>query len=116
MLAPGGRLVVQAGSPYFARESFWGIESTMRAAGLRTTPYHVDVPSFGDWGFVLASAARAPALRVTPPPGGPLRFLDAPTLAAAAVFPPDRGRIAVRPSTLNRPRLLEYQRRGYRGY
>ena len=116
VLAPGGRLVVQAGSPYFARESFWGIETTMRAAGWRTTPFHVDVPSFGDWGFVLASAERAPRLTLTPPPGAPLRFLDRPTLAAAATFPPDRARIAVEPSTLNRPRLLDYQRRGYRGY
>jgi spermidine synthase len=115
-LAPGGRLVVQAGSPYFARESFWGIEATMRAAGWRTTPYHVDVPSFGDWGFVLASADRAPPLRVAPPPGRPLRFLDAATLRAAASFPPDRDRIALQPSTLNRPRLLEYQRHGYQGY
>ena len=67
-LAPGGRLVVQSGSPYFARESFWGIEATLRAAGWRTTPYHVDVPSFGDWGFHLATAERcraraAPAAR-----------------------------------------------------
>jgi spermidine synthase len=116
VLAPGGRLVVQAGSPYFARESFWGIESTLRAAGWHTTPYHVDVPSFGDWGFVLASAERAPRLTLNPPPGVPLRFLDRPTLAAAATFPPDRARIAVEPSTLNRPRLLDYQRRGYRGY
>ncbi len=115
-LAPGGRFVVQSGSPYFARESFWGIESTLRAAGWRTTPYHVDVPSFGDWGFVLASPSRPPALGLSPPRGGALRFLDRPTLAAAASFPPDRGRIAIAPSTLNRPRLLDYERRGYHGY
>jgi spermidine synthase len=115
-LAPGGRLVVQAGSPYFARESFWGIDATLRAARWRTTPYHVDVPSFGDWGFELASPAGAPALRLAPPTGASLRFLDRPTLAAAASFPPDRRRIALAPSTLNRPRLLDYQRRGYRGY
>jgi spermidine synthase len=115
-LAPGGLLVVQAGSPYFARESFWGIEATMRAAGWQTTPYHVDVPSFGDWGFVLAAPGRAPALHLRPPPGAPLRFLDAPTLAAAATFPPDRARVQVEPSTLNRPRLLDYQRRSYQGY
>jgi len=116
VLAPGGRLVVQAGSPYFARESYWGIEATLRAAGWSTTPYHVDVPSFGDWGFHLASADGPPLLRIEPPPGGTLRFLDRSTLAAAASFPPDRRRIAVRPSTLNRPRLLDYQRRGYKGY
>ena len=116
-LAPGGRLAVQAGSPYFARESFWGIEATLRAAGWSTTPYHVDVPSFGDWGFVLAVPGRTPpALTLTPPPGVALRFLDRPTLAAAAAFPPDRNRIALKPSTLNRPRILDYQRRGYQGY
>ncbi|MDQ3723085.1 MAG: polyamine aminopropyltransferase, partial [Actinomycetota bacterium] len=95
-LAPGGRLVVQAGSPYFARESFWGVEATLRAARWRTTPYHVDVPSFGDWGFVLASADRAPELTLAPPPGKPLSSLDPPTLAAAASFPPDRARIALK--------------------
>ncbi len=116
-LAPGGRLVVQSGSPYFARESYWGIESTLRAAGWGTTPYHVDVPSFGDWGFVLAvPGRRPPALTLAPPPGEPLRFLDRPTLAASATFPPDRARIALEPSTLNRPRILDYQRRGYQGY
>ena len=115
-LAPGGRLVVQSGSPYFARESFWGIEATLRAAGWGTTPYHVDVPSFGDWGFVLALPGRAPALSLAVPPGDRLRFLDRPTLAASATFPPDRARLALKPSTLNRPRILDYQRRGYQGY
>ena len=115
-LRPGGRLVVQAGSPYFAREAFWAIERSVAAAGLGTRPYHVDVPSFGDWGFVLAGAGRAPALGLDPPPGRPLRFLDSRVVAAAGVFPPDRARLDVEPNTLNRPRLLDYERRGYRGY
>lgn len=112
VLSPGGRVVVQSGSPYFAPEAYWSIERSLREAGLRSTPYHVDVPSFGDWGFHLAGQGRAPALRVRPP--GPLRFLDEPTLRAAAVFPADRRRVAVEASTLNRARILEYQRRGYR--
>jgi spermidine synthase len=117
VLAPGGRLVVQAGSPYFAHEAFWAIERTVAAAGWRTRPYHVDVPSFGDWGFVLASAERiSPRLRLDPPPGPALRFLDSPTLAAATTFPRDRRRVSVTPSTLNRPTLVEYERRGYRDY
>ena len=117
VLAPGGRLVVQAGSPYFAAEAFWSIERTVAAAGWATRPYHVDVPSFGDWGYVLAGAgAGAPPLRIAAPAGHPLRFLDAPTLAAAAVFPRDRQRLPVDVSTLNRPRILDYERRGYRDY
>ena len=112
-LAPGGRIVVQSGSPYFAPEAYWSVERSLRVAGLRTAPYHVDVPSFGDWGFHLAAARRTPRLAVRPP--SRLRFLDAPTLRAAAVFPADRRRLDVRASTLNRARILEYQRRGWRG-
>jgi spermidine synthase len=116
-LAPGGRLVVQAGSPYFAPEAYWSIERTLREAGWGTRPYHVDVPSFGDWGFLLAAPGdAAPPLRLRTPPGAPLRTLDRATLAAAAVFPPDRRRMAVEPSTLNRPRILDYQRMGWHEY
>jgi len=114
-LRPGGRAVIQAGSPYFAPEAFWSIKRTAEAAGLATRAYHVDVPTFGDWGYILAGEGRAPALSLRPP--RPLRFLDPPTLAAAAVFPRDRGPIPdVEPSTLNRPRIVEYERLGWRDY
>ncbi|MDQ7903824.1 polyamine aminopropyltransferase [Phytohabitans sp. ZYX-F-186] len=111
VLAPGARMVVQAGSPYFAPRSFWCIEASIRAAGFATTPYHVDVPSFGDWGFVLAGAT--PALAADAPP---LRFLTPEVLRAATVFPPDRGRVTVEASTLLDPRVLEYARREWRNY
>ncbi|TDV54087.1 polyamine aminopropyltransferase [Actinophytocola oryzae] len=104
-LAPGGRMVVQSGSPYFAPRSFDCIDSTIRAAGFRTTPYHVNVPSFGDWGFVLAQPDRKPALTLHPP--RPLRFLDEASLAAAAIFPLDRRPTGTEPpSTLDDPRIV----------
>ncbi|HYH47925.1 MAG TPA: polyamine aminopropyltransferase [Acidimicrobiia bacterium] len=116
-LNPGGRLVVQGGSPYFAADAFWSIDATLRAAGFGTRPYHVDVPSFGDWGFVLARAGgRVPDLVLSEPPPEPLRFLSADVLRAAAVFPPDRGPREVEASTLNRPRILDYERRGWKEY
>ena len=117
-LNPGGRLVVQAGSPYFAPEAFWCIEATVEEAGLRATGYHVDVPSFGDWGFVLAARGAAPVPSVDPAVAGRLRFLDGDVLAAATVFPRDRARdrYRVEPSTLDRPRILEYEARGWQGY
>ncbi|MBB4908136.1 polyamine aminopropyltransferase [Actinophytocola algeriensis] len=104
-LAPGGRMVVQAGSPYFAPRTFDCINSTVRAGGLATTPYHVNVPTFGDWGFVLAQPDSAPPLRLDPPE--PLRFLDEPNLAAAAIFPVDRRPTGGEsPSTLDDPKVL----------
>jgi spermidine synthase len=113
-LAPGGRAVVQAGSPYFAPRSFWCIEASVRTAGLATAPYHVDVPSFGDWGFILAAPGGGVLTMPTDPPS--TRFIDAEVLRAATVFSKDRRRIPVRPSTLDRPVILEYERAEWRDY
>ncbi len=105
VLSPGARMVVQAGSPYFAPKTFDCINATVEAAGLTTTPYHVNVPSFGDWGFILAKAGTAPTLSLDPPK--PLRFLDEQNLEAAAIFPVDRKPTgAETPSTLDNPKIL----------
>jgi len=52
-LSAQGLAVVQSTSPLFARQSYWCIVETLKQAGLKTYPYHVYVPSFGEWGFVL---------------------------------------------------------------
>ncbi|MBZ0121057.1 MAG: polyamine aminopropyltransferase [Sandaracinaceae bacterium] len=84
----GSVLVVQSTSPLAARRSFWCIERTLRASGLHTAPYHVAVPTFGEWGFVLARTARFdPPERLAP--AGSLRYLDDATLRALFVFPRD---------------------------
>src|SRR5580700_5361290 len=54
-LSAGGLLVVQSTSPLFARQSYWCIVETVKQAGLRAYPYHVYVPSFGEWGYVIGS-------------------------------------------------------------
>ncbi|MFE7723172.1 polyamine aminopropyltransferase [Nocardia rhizosphaerihabitans] len=112
VLAPGARMVVQSGSPFFAPRSFWTIDATLRSAGLRTTPYHVDVPSFGDWGFILAATGQSPAPALRSP--GPLRSLDDRTLAAATVFPPDRRAVDPEVSTLMHPVIQDLQRQEWR--
>ena len=114
VLAPGGRMAVQAGSPYFAPRTFSCILATVRSAGFGAVPYHVDVPSFGDWGFLLAAVGPAPALRVAPPQ--PLRFLTPDVLRAAAVFPADRIPMPSSPSTLDDPRVVRLSTAEWRGY
>ena len=54
-LAAGGKIVVQSTSPYFAPNAYWSVVKTLETSGLYTKPYHVYVPSFGEWGYVLAS-------------------------------------------------------------
>ena len=68
-LSPDATFVVQATSPLFARQAYWCIVATIEQAGLAVAPYHVYVPSFGEWGFVLAgrtSAARPPRAAAGP--------------------------------------------------
>ena len=52
---PNAILSVQSSSSYFAKEVFLGIGRTLEASGLKTIPYHHNIPSFGEWGFYLAS-------------------------------------------------------------
>jgi spermidine synthase len=97
-LSAQGLMVVQSTSPMFARDSFWCIAATLKQAGLRTYPYHVYVPSFGEWGFVLASNHE-----YTPPTSLPLglRFLDVKGIPLLFQFPPDMAPMNVSPNQLN---------------
>ena len=55
-LAKQGVLVTQSTSPFFSPEAYWCIKETLLAADYKhVIPYHGYVPSFGDWGFMLAS-------------------------------------------------------------
>ena len=53
-LAEGGVMVCQSTSPYYAPKSFWCINKTIKSQFNTVIPYHLQVPSFGDWGFNLA--------------------------------------------------------------
>ncbi|WP_295856920.1 polyamine aminopropyltransferase [uncultured Xylophilus sp.] len=95
-LAASGYAVVQTTSPLIARQSFWTVVQTIEAAGLATTPYHAHVPSFGEWGFVIAG--HRPWRMPQALPSG-LRFLDLPSLPLLFDFPKDMARL---PAEVNR--------------
>jgi spermidine synthase len=102
-LAAGGYAVVQTTSPLIARRSFWTVAATIEAAGLTTTPYHAHVPSFGEWGFIIASR-RPWRLPTALPPG--LRFLTLEGLPALLQFPPDMARVDAEPNRLSNQTLV----------
>jgi spermidine synthase len=97
-LSAHGLMVVQSTSPMFARDSFWCIAQTLKQSGLQTYPYHVYVPSFGEWGFVLAGTHE-----YAPPTSLPtgLRFINVEGLPALFLFPPDMAPLPMPPNQLN---------------
>ena len=112
-LAPSGLMVVQTGSPYSTPVAFWRAIATITAAGYAVTPYHVYVPTFGDWGFALARRGDTAPLPTVPPKAPPLRFLNQSVLDAATVFSPDVQFRTLEPSTLEHPRIVQDMRHGY---
>ncbi len=105
-VAARGLVVVQSTSPYFAPRAYWSIDATLKEAGFKTWPYHAYVPSFGEWGFVIASkdAAFAPPehYRLT------MRFLDAETTRDMFRFAADMPRPQVEANRLDNQSLVRY--------
>ena len=102
-LAPRALLVVQATSPFYARRSFWTVVATLEHTGFQVAPYHALVPSFGEWGFILAG--RAPYVPPAQYPV-PTRFLNPETMATLLRFPADMARVEAEPNRLNDQSLV----------
>ena len=102
---------VQSTSPLMARESFWCITATMESAGLKVRPYHLAVPSFGVWGFALASK-RDFAVPTRVLPG--LRHLSDEATAAMFAFPKDMDRVPVEVNRLDNQVLVHLYAREWR--
>lgn len=105
-LSENGLVAVQSTSPYFAPRAYWCVVATLEEAGLLTAPFHVYVPSFGEWGFVIGAKHG----RYVPPTAYtvPLRWLDATSTAQMFRFPPDMQRPQVEPNRLNSQSLVRY--------
>nr|WP_139125156.1 polyamine aminopropyltransferase [Bacillus solimangrovi] len=113
-LKPGGKIMIQSTSPVFATKVYWTIDRTVKETGLYTENFHVDIPSFGNWGFIMASREEIDLnkfqLEVE------TKFLTEEMLLALTYFGKDedgtfydsKGRqIELQPNTLIRPNLIE---------
>lgn len=101
-----GVAVVQATSPYYARQAFWSVATTMEAAGFFLVPMHVYVPSFGEWGFMIAGREGIVApgrLRIEP---SRLRFLEDDLLGELFRFDRDMSRVPAPVNRLNAQKLV----------
>ncbi|MBX9797281.1 polyamine aminopropyltransferase [Sphingomonas sp.] len=103
LLAPGAVVVVQSTSPLVAPGAYWMVATTLEAAGFTTRGYHAYVPSFGEWGFVLASRGEIPATARLPAGN---RFLNAGTAERLFDFPPDMARRATPVNRLDNQALV----------
>ncbi len=91
LLAADGAMVVQSTSPYHAKKAFISIAKTVKSAGFSyVEQYQQNVPSFGQWGWTIATKAGSSAsARISRAEHLPVasRWASKEYLLAAFVFP-----------------------------
>ena len=112
-LADGAAIAIQSTSPLVARRSFWCVVRTIEAAGFVARPYHAFVPSFGEWGYVLASLG-AIEIPHSAPEG--LRWLTSASMPSLFDLAPDMGPVPVDVNRLNNQMLVRYYEEEWRRF
>lgn len=103
-MSPDAVLVSQSSSPFFTRRTYWCIEETLRYVLGNTDSYHVTIPSFGVWGFHMASMNAIPsAINITQP----TRYLTSDIFQSAKVFGKDIQKITSPVNTIMEPKLYQ---------
>lgn len=116
-LSEYGALAVQSTSAFFAPQAYWCIHKTLQAAGFFVYPYQAEVPSFGNWGFQLASKTDFSPADLRLPRRLATRFLNQDMLSALFVLPEDLylDLNTIQANTLMQPVILSYYQRGWNG-
>ncbi|MYL34126.1 polyamine aminopropyltransferase [Pontibacillus yanchengensis] len=121
-LNPAGAMMVQSTSPVFATSVYWTISNTITATGLYTENVHVDIPSFGNWGFVLAS--RKPIQIESININVPTEFLTSDMIPSLTYFGKDEDEVIKKngstlplpPNTLIDPHLIQKYEEAWKNY
>ncbi|MGB1011820.1 MAG: polyamine aminopropyltransferase [Thiolinea sp.] len=110
-----GVIATQATSPLYARKAFWSIRKTLAQTEnnetWHTLPYHTYIPSFGEWGFVLASRKKPTTNNIQL--SGNHKYLSEAILPQLFHFPPDMSAVEVKINQITSHPLLEYYEEGW---
>lgn len=102
-------VAIQCTSPLMAPRSYWCIIHTLEAASFQVRPYSAAVPSFGVWGYALASpSALTPPRSLPEPIASRLRYLNDSTLAAMFELPADMQPVPTDINRLDSQMLVRY--------
>jgi len=106
ILSEDGLIVVQSTSPYVAPKSYWSVNKTLESVGFFTIPYHNYVPSFGDWGYIMA--AGKPGYKMPEQFPDEVKFITKDGLAQMLYFPKDMRKVDADINKLNNQVLVKY--------
>lgn len=102
-MAPDAMLVTQSSSPFFTRNTFWCIEETLASVFPQTLSYHTSLPSFGIWGFNLATNSQRLSDQLAIDVD--TRAITSETFRASTSFDKDLAKIEVPVNSIMEPKL-----------
>ncbi|RZL97174.1 MAG: hypothetical protein EOO88_62905 [Pedobacter sp.] len=98
---------MQSTSPFVAPKSFWCVNNTLASAGLHTVPYHNFVPSFGEWGYIMAMKPGSRNWYQHVPPN--LKFANKGAMESMLFFSEDlKPKDSIQVNKLNNQALVHY--------
>ena len=108
-LTDDGLMVTQSNSPLFTGHAFWCINKTLKEEFPHVVPYHLYVPSFGDWGYNLASKQNIDPKKINLD-HATLTYLNNEIVPALFSFGEDEkvDLATLEVNTLFKPKLFEY--------
>ncbi|RYV03720.1 spermidine synthase [Shewanella sp. OPT22] len=118
LLSADGAINIQSTSPYHAKNAFISIGKTLSSTGFQVQQYHHNVPSFGEWGWTIATlSGKKPEARLEQVKQFPIKeeWLT-PSLARAAFeFPGNFYQHAhhVKPNVLGSLQLYRYHQKAW---
>tara|TARA_B100000575_G_C23133618_1_gene658074 strand:- start:956 stop:2488 length:1533 start_codon:yes stop_codon:yes gene_type:complete len=110
-LKPDGILVTQSSSPFFSKRTFWCINRTINEVFKTTVPYNISLPSFGIWGFNLASNRNLNTKNLKWDFSVDTRSITPKAMKKALIFEKDLKKIPVSINTIFRPILTQLYNR-----
>lgn len=124
-LSRGGIIVTQSTSPLYSHKAFWCIYNTFLATEnplyandtasstqtLDARAYHTYVPSFGEWGFVMASNAPIDweKIKITVP----AQFVSNEYLQTMGTFPEDMDHVETEINSIDTHIIKNYYEEGW---
>ena len=105
-LNPGGVLVTQSTSPTLTPNAFWCIDTTLAVAGFEhRVPYHLNIPSFGEWGFIMCAEK---SMNHQFDESIDCEFLEESSMHYMTHFPKDMDKVKTDPNFLDQPTIFNY--------
>lgn len=109
-----GIFATQATGTFHTNKAFWCIHETIKSSNFQYTyPFHAYIPSFGDWGFVMAANQPIEIQKLTIP--YETKFLNSNSIPELFTFEKDiqlKDSLAI--NKLDQPALLNYYLQDWR--